>query len=123
MLPKRLEPFVGPIVAMCRTQFPRTCHTCNRRFDDFGQWVALTDPIGAPTLEEEGEEDVFGMVSWVNCVCGSTLVLECEDMAGPMHRQFMQALAEESALSGRRVRALLEDLRSSVRQQAVEGVV
>jgi len=118
MLPKRLQPFVTPIVAMCETQFPRTCTTCQRRYDDFAQWVRLTDPIGAPTWDEEGETDAFGMISWVNCECGSTLILSCEDMDGSVHHQFEQALAEESAQSGQSLPVLLHDLRRAIRQQA-----
>ena len=123
MHPKRLEPFIERIIAMCRSQFPRTCNTCKRRFDDFRQWVGLTDPIGAPTLDENTEADPFGMITWVNCACGSTLILECEDMKGPLHHQFTQALAEQSALSGRGVGDLLQDLRRAVRQRAIEDVV
>lgn len=123
MFPERLELFIEPIIAMCRSQFPRTCSTCKRRFDDFGEWVRVTDPLGAPTLDEEAEADPFGMISWVNCGCGSTLILECEDMEGPLHHQFVQAFAEESALSGRAVSDLAQDLRRAVRQRAIEDVV
>ena len=120
MLPQRLELFVEPIIAMCQSQFPRSCGTCQRRFDGLEQWVLETDPIGVPTMDEWIEADPFGMISWVNCTCRNTLVLECEDMK--KHRQFTQALADESAASGRSVSDLLQDLRRAIRQRIVRDV-
>lgn len=119
MLSERLQRFVEPIMAMCRSQFPRTCGTCHHRFQVFGEWVRQTDPLDAPTLDDEMMADPFGMLSWVNCRCGSTLMLECEQMQAVLHHQFLQALNEESALCGRRVRDLLQDLRDEIRQRAV----
>lgn len=115
MLPEQLTPFIEPMMAMCRTQFPRTCGACDRRFEDFEQWVRLTDPIGAPSLDEQSDADPFGIISWVNCGCGSTLILHCEDMEGPLHQEFMRALDEEAAVSERSVRDLLQDLRQALR--------
>ena len=119
MLSAGLEQFVEPIMAMCRSQFPRMCSTCKHQFDDLGQWVRVTDPIGVPTLDEETETDPFGMVSWVNCACGSTLILKCQDMDGPRHLQFTQALAAESASTGRDLKELLQDLRRTIRQRTL----
>ena len=114
MLPQRLELFVGPIIAICRSQFPRSCHSCAHRFSDFERWIRGTDPVGVPTIDE-AEADPFGMISWVNRTCGNTLILKCEDME--RHRQFTQALADESAANGRSVSDLLQEIRRAVRQQ------
>ena len=119
MLSPRLELFIEPIIAMCRSQFPRSCSNCLHRFDDFDQWIRGTKPIGVPTLDsEETEADPFGMISWVNCTCGTTLILECEDME--RHRQFTQALADESAATGRCEGDLLQSIRRAVRRRVVQ---
>jgi len=120
MLPHALELFVEPIIAMCRSQFPWSCGKCQHRFDDFEQWVRGTDPIGVPTIGENTEVDTFGMLSWVNCTCRTTLMLECEDMK--RHRQFQQALGDESAANGRSVSDLLQDLRRAIRQRVIRDV-
>lgn len=123
MLPERLEPFLEPIMAMCRSQFPRACGSCKRQFVDFKQFVCMTDPIGAlMPMFEEPDNDPFGIISWVNCKCGSTLLLHCEDMNGAQHHQFMRVLHEESDANGRSVRDLLLNLRERIRQRVIDDV-
>lgn len=116
MLSRRLESFVEPIIAICRSQFPRSCNGCGHRFNDFEQWISETDPVGMPTIDQ-AQADPFGMISWVNCKCGSTLILKCEDME--KHGQFMQGLADESVASGRSVSDLLQEVRRAIRQRVL----
>lgn len=119
LLPERLRPFLDPIMAMCRSQFPKDCGTCHHRFENFRQFVGMTDPQGPMgSMYEQPDDDPFGVISWANCRCGSTLVLECEDMTGPQHGQFMRILREEAAASGRSTSDLLLALRRVIRQRA-----
>ena len=64
------------------------------------------------------EANPFGMLSWVNCRCGNTLVLECEDTHSILHQQFLELLNEESLQSGRSIGDLLHELRDETRRRA-----
>lgn len=119
MLSKMLEPFVEPLLAMARSQFPRECNNCRRRYENFKQYLRETQPVGEPTMLPDFPGDPGGMISWTNCSCGNTLVLECEDMKGSAHRQFIQTLEEFSRSSGRPTRELLIEIRDEVRRRAL----
>lgn len=87
MLPKNLEAFIVPIIAMAELQFPRSCPSCSRSFENFGQFVQSTKPIGLLTDMRVESKDPMEIFSWTNCTCGSTLTLTC-DPGGDMHAQF-----------------------------------
>lgn len=117
MLPENLKPFVAPMLAMARKQFPRNCPGCGWRYENFEQYIQETAPAGT-TLNYPF--DPTGMISWVRCRCGNTLTLQCEESAAENHRQFVQALALESKAGGRTVESLMSDIRDEVRRIAEE---
>lgn len=118
MLPKSLEAFLAPMLAMAGAQFPRDCGSCRRSYADFAEFVRETKPIGAPTLGIGAALDPIGMVSWTNCACGSTLVLFCSDTEGEMHSLFMLALEAEAQASGRPLIEVALAVRTEVRRRA-----
>ena len=113
-LPEKLEYFIEPIIAMCATQFPRKCQNCKKEFKDFRHFVADTRPLGAPQCSAE-TEDPFGLITYVNCECGSTVVLRCADPAA--HEQFKQVLEAEAKKTGRSSMELLLEIRAEVRRR------
>lgn len=114
-IPANLVALVPEMIGVCRTQFPRECGVCGRRFSRFEEWIALTDPIASPTFDESCD-DPIGMISWVNCSCGTTLVLHCGHQ-GAGHDAFAAVLAATSSSSGLTPAALLQQLRREVRRQ------
>lgn len=117
-LPEKLEEFIDPIIAMCGAQFPRKCGNCKKEFSDFRHFVADTRPLGAPQCSP-GTADPFGLISYVNCECGSTVVLRCADPAA--HERFKRVLEEEAKITGRSPKELLLDIRSEVRRRMLAG--
>ena len=117
-LPKKLKDFIEPIIAMCGAQFPRKCANCKKEYSDFRHFVADTRPRGAPQCSPE-TDDPFGLISYVNCECGSTIVLRCADPEA--HAQFKQVLEAEAKLTGRRANELLHDIRAEVRRRVLAG--
>lgn len=115
MLPENLKPFVAPMLAMARKQFPRNCTGCGRRYENFEQYIRETAPAGT-TLNYPF--DPTGMISWARCPCGNTLTLQCEEPAAENHRQFVSALEDESKAGGRTVESLMADIRGEVRRLA-----
>jgi hypothetical protein len=115
--PEDLGKFVGPIMAACKAQFPRVCSNCKREFPDFKDFIEHTVPVGAPQLPH-GEDDPIGLISYVNCKCGSTIILECNDAQA--HKNMVAALSEETRVNGQSVRDLLLQIRAEVRRRILE---
>ena len=117
-LPENLEKFIEPIIAMCSSQFPHKCGNCGKEFNDFRHFVELTRPVGAPQSSPQ-TDDPFGLISYVNCECGSTVLLQCADAEA--HDQFKAVLEEEAKRSGRDPKEFLLELRSEVRRRVLSG--
>lgn len=113
-LPEELEQFLNPIISMCKAQFPRKCSNCARDFADFREFVSATRPIGTPQCSQQ-TEDPLGLLSYVNCKCGSTVVLSCADEVA--HARFKDALAAAAERTGQDKKKLLLALRDEVRQR------
>ena len=117
----RLLVFKDRILAMCGSQFPRTCGACHAVYSSFAAYVRGTTPLRAPTAceDEDDAQDTIGLMSMANCACGSTLALRCSDLTGEAHRAFMTAWRDESAATGRAPMAVLAELRDAIRAAAV----
>ncbi|PKM98889.1 MAG: hypothetical protein CVU79_01165 [Elusimicrobia bacterium HGW-Elusimicrobia-3] len=116
MQPESIETFIDPIIAVCREQFPRKCGNCGREFSDFQDFAANTRPFGA-LLPTYLRDDLFGAISYVNCLCGNTITLECVDAA--VNGRLAEAILREAVICGRPVRAILMDLRAEVRRRVL----
>ena len=115
MVPKNLQEFIEPMLALARSRFPLVCPSCRRRYADFEQFARETTPI-ATTLDYPF--DPLGMISWVRCGCGNTLTLRCEESSGADHRRFAEALKGESKARGRPLEELMSEIRDEVRRRA-----
>lgn len=115
-LPESIETFIDPIIAACRAQFPRKCDNCGREFHSFQDFAGNTRPVGSLQLPYR-QDDLFGAISYVNCLCGSTITLKYVDAAA--HGRLAEAILREAVISGRPVRAILMDLRSEVRRRVL----
>ena len=115
-LPKRLREFVEPIITMCATQFPKKCNTCGKTFNSLREFVGDTKNLGSPQCSNQND-DPFGLLSYRNCTCGSTLTLNCTDPKS--HAVFCRVLDEEVAASGRSEKDLLLALRSEVHRRVL----
>ncbi len=118
MLSENLKPFVAPMLAMARKQFPRECSGCRRRYEDFEQYIRETVPA-ATTLNYPF--DPVGMISWARCACGATISLSCDEMTGEDHRRFTAALDRESKAGGLDREVLMSEIRNEVRRLALSG--
>jgi len=123
MLSDRLSAFVPDMLSMCKSQFPKRCGTCGKVYPTFRSYVEAVSPIGLPKIDNIEDADPIGLMSFGNCACGSTLLIQCEqlgDDAETMHRLFNETLRQEAA-SGRPVSDILFELRSLLRDAAVSG--
>lgn len=111
-MPEELENFIDPVISMCNEQFPRKCRSCGREFADFPDFISRTRPVGAPQCSRE-TEDPLGLLSYVNCECGSTVVLSCADEAA--HARFKEALDAAAKRTGQDKKKILSALRDEVR--------
>jgi hypothetical protein len=116
MLSARLTSFRQGMLRMCRAQFPKVCSTCATTFASFKDFAEALQTVGAPLLDTVEDEEPVGMLSFVNCRCGSTLTLQCEEPCGERHRAFNQAVRDEAATTGRTVGEILTELRELLRE-------
>ena len=120
MISKKLQNFIDPIIHHCESQFPKKCPCCQKVFLTFKEFVSSTKTIGvAPTdcgIPEN--ENPFGILSFVNCVCGSTITIRCEDKTGEMHKLFTEAVTSEAKEFNLPEATVLEELRSLIRAKA-----
>lgn len=115
-LPEELERFISPVISMCNAQFPRKCSNCGREFRDFREFVSQTRPLGVPQCSPETQEPL-GLLSYVNCGCGSTVVLSCADEAA--HERFKAALDAAAERTGQEKKKLLAAVRDEVRRRVL----
>jgi hypothetical protein len=124
MLSDRLSSFIPDMLKMCQAQFPRKCGTCGKVYPSFKIYVESVSPIGLPKIDDIEDEDPIGLMSFGNCACGSTLLIQCEHLgenAEEMHRIFNETLRQEEAVSGRSMNDILFELRAMMRVAAVDG--
>ncbi len=113
--------FTDGMLAICRSQFPKSCGTCATRYESFDAYVGSMQPIGAPIPDEADETDPIGLLSMANCHCGSTLALRCGDVAPEVHHAFQEALTRECEASGRTRAQVLVELREILRSRGRGG--
>ena len=114
--------FIDHIIEYCDRQFPMSCSNCSREFSSFGDFVSATSPIGEPVAYETVEELVtaghpIGTLSYVNCGCGDTLTVQCDDMKSNEYFALIGALASDVVRTGSTASAVLEVLRREIRSR------
>jgi hypothetical protein len=117
-LPESFKPFIDPIIKLCVSQFPRCCPNCGEKFKDFRDFISKSRPIGDLQYLPD-EKDEFGLLTYVNCICGSTITLSCSD--AKIHSKFSKILEEEIKKTGTSKKELLLALRSAVRERVMSG--
>ncbi|WP_213638724.1 hypothetical protein [Pseudomonas lalucatii] len=103
--------FAG-LKALCLDDFPKRCRTCGRVFaseaDYFRQTLAVRSGItGLKAVEDEEEGPQVEVFR--NCVCGSTLLVNC-------------ASRRDDSAAGRSRRRLFDELLSYLERHGVERV-
>jgi hypothetical protein len=101
----RYRPFYEGLKALSRISFPKTC-SCGRVYETFEHYLAGTTPVekGHGLMAyETAEATEVGMFR--NCVCGSTLVIFCdnrrdESEAGAKRREIFEGLLQRLEKSG-----------------------
>jgi HD-like signal output (HDOD) protein len=117
-----LASFHHAALAACAAQFPRRCPACKRVHRNFRDFLETTRTVGSPKLDpDDDEHDAIGLLSFVNCACGSTLALRYEDVT--QHAAFNRAVRHAMAQSGRSDTELLTELVSTVNAMAKAGLV
>ena len=111
-----LDAYLAPILATCRSQFPKRCRKCNKVFPSFDIYVKETGPVGTqPDFSDD--DDPLGFLSLVNCSCGTTIALRCE--TPDIHRAFLETLRREARAAGRSEIEVLTALRDRIRAIAI----
>lgn len=112
-----LSRFEASAFAACCAQFPRKCSACGRPHPTFLSYIESTEVIGAPKLDPDDEEDdAIGLLSFANCLCGSTLAIRYEDIS--QHAAFNAAVRAEIAVTGRSDGEVLKALVDAVNARA-----
>jgi hypothetical protein len=104
--------------------FPKTCHTCGRRYETLRAYVLTAKPIG-PAISydvELGEwhpVDPLGTVALANCPCGSTMALTNAEEPLPVIPEMLDWLQVETETRGVSAGQLLDHVRNEVRKLAL----
>jgi hypothetical protein len=122
MLSKTSKSFVEPIIKFCSSQFPKKCNLCGKEYVDFKSFLEQTTPVGSVTCGEKyhsQNEDIFGILSWVNCKCGSTMTISCTDSEKEMHRIFKEAVLNEAKEQNTTPKNVLNEIRQEIRKTII----
>lgn len=122
MLSQDILYFVEPMIQMASSRFPKSCKTCGHIYKTFREFISKTAPLGAPMADDKDTLDPLGMISFVNCDCGSTLVIKCEDPNSENHKMLEKALANEAIAQGCTREQVLLQLRDVIRKKVTAGV-
>lgn len=111
---RRFEACVDAIASRVRTQFPKDCPSCGRRYANPADFLASTRAFGTPSQLDPSDDDPIGILELANCPCKSTIALRWEDGPGAERQRLHMVIATLSAAhGGSRVRAL-EALRAAI---------
>ncbi len=122
MLSEKLRFFIKPIIDFCSLQFPQKCNCCGKKYVDFKSFLEQTTPVGSVTGGEichSRNEDIFGILSWVNCQCGSSRTISCTDSEKEMHQMFKEAVLSEAKEQIVTPEKILNEIRQEIRKTIV----
>ena len=104
------------------TKFPKTCPTCERRYESLSEYLAGTRHIGEP-LSYDATDDHWqpdapqGTFSLANCPCGNTLAIDSTGMPNRTLWRLVIWARIESAKRRITIPALLADIRNKIDRQ------
>jgi HD-like signal output (HDOD) protein len=117
MTTSEVQGFEEASLAACRAQFPRSCSSCRVPHPTFLSFLEATRPVGQPKLDpDDDEDDAIGLLSFMNCACGSTLALRYEDVT--RHRAFNQAVRHEANRTDRTTTEVVSQHVNAVNERA-----
>jgi hypothetical protein len=122
MLSGKIKSFIKPIIDFCSLQFPKKCNCCEKEYVDFKSFLEQTITVGSITGGEEYQSpvyDIFGILSWVNCECGSTMTISCTDSEKEMHQVFKEAVINEAKEQNTTPENVLNEIRQEIRKAIV----
>lgn len=119
---RKSDQFLPSLFAFCEEQFPKRCSACEVIFESFADYTRHSIAIGKPmpTLDlSERRACKPAFLSLVNCLCGSTLSLQCGDFRSPEYGAFIDAVARDAEAEGLSPEDVLQELRVRLRAIAV----
>ncbi len=122
MLSEKLKSFINPIIDFCSLEFPKKCSCCETEYVDFKHFIEQTTPIGSVTggtPDGSVKRDIFGILSWVNCACGSTMIISCMDVQKGMYQIFKEVVINEAQTQNTTPETILNEIRQEIRQKIV----
>ncbi len=90
--------FLPAVIEYCNSKFPLECHVCSRKYNDFAEYLKITTPVGSgPVTYELGTDfDPVRVISYVNCPCGNTMCLRCDEGLADSKEIFLDAAKSEA---------------------------
>jgi hypothetical protein len=106
--------------------FPKTCHSCGRRFATLRDYVVDTKRMGSAMSYDADVGDwkttePIGSQALANCPCGSTLALTTEGISPPLRLALLTWLKVETQQRGVSPSELLESMRDEIRRQVIDA--
>lgn len=122
MTSEKLKPFIQQIIDFCSLQFPKKCSCCEKEYVDFKSFLEQTSPIGSitgGTKSQSSTHDIFGILSWVNCECGSTMTISCTDSEKKMHQMLKETVINTAKEQNTTPENVLNEIRQEIRKTVV----
>lgn len=106
------------------SQFPRTCYNCDRTFETLFDYLIKTRHLGDPIAHNENalkvdEQNFTGVISYANCVCGSTLAITSQAMDLLTYWRLMFWAKMESRKQKISISELLRQVRNDIDNQVL----
>lgn len=106
------------------SQFPRTCYNCGRTHRSLAEYLMQTKPLDDPIPYDEQERKIdhqnpTGVVSYANCICGSTLAITSQAMDLITYRRLMLWARIESRKQKISISELLREIRKEIDLQVL----
>jgi len=106
------------------SQFPRTCSNCGRTFQTLFDYLIKTRHLGDPIAYDEDAlkvdgQNLTGVVSYANCVCGSTLTITSQAMDFLTYWRLMFWAKMESRKHKITISKLLRQVRKDIDDQVL----
>ena len=107
------------------SQFPRTCYNCGRSYRSLFEYLTKTKHLDDPIPYDENERRVdhqnpTGVVSYANCVCGSTLAITSQKMDLITYWRLILWAKREARKQKIGISELLRQLRKEIDRQVLD---
>lgn len=119
---QKINEFIPHIIDYCESQFPKKCNVCGKLYKNFNQFVIETKPIGVMVHVKDENDVALRTLSMANCVCNTTLCIQCGDQDKKMFREFSELVLQEAEVNNTQIINVMNDIRDEVRSSLLKLV-